>query len=67
MHTPFYIAHPWLTKKEATEIEWNYPSTEEENLRYKVFKDLWEKNFYVSNGEKFGGDFLIYPGIAIVL
>lgn len=47
-------------------MDWNYPQTEEENLRYRVFKDLWEKNYYVTNGEKFGGDFLVYPSDPIM-
>lgn len=28
--------------------------------KYKVFKDLWHKGFYITNGESFGGDFLTY-------
>jgi tRNA-splicing endonuclease subunit Sen34 len=28
--------------------------------KYKVFKDLWQKGFYITNGESFGGDFLVY-------
>lgn len=39
-----------------------YPSTEKEVLRYHVFKDLWEKGFFLTSGVKFGGDFLVYPG-----
>lgn len=30
------------------------------NNRYNVFKDLWQKGFYITNGESFGGDFLVY-------
>ncbi|XP_044744898.1 tRNA-splicing endonuclease subunit Sen34 [Coccinella septempunctata] len=30
--------------------------------RYSVFKDLWEKGYYITSGEKFGGDFLVYKG-----
>jgi len=33
-----------------------------EMLRYKVFKDLWSKGFYLTCGVKFGGDFLVYEG-----
>jgi tRNA-splicing endonuclease subunit Sen34 len=29
--------------------------------KYKVFCDLWQKGFYITNGESFGGDFLTYP------
>lgn len=31
-------------------------------LRCKVFSDLWEKGYYITSGEKFGGDYLVYPG-----
>lgn len=31
-------------------------------LKEKVFEDLWNKGNYVTGGEKFGGDFLLYPG-----
>ncbi|GAM23733.1 hypothetical protein SAMD00019534_069080 [Acytostelium subglobosum LB1] len=31
-------------------------------LRYRVFKDLWEKGYYLTNGTKFGGTFLAYIG-----
>lgn len=27
-----------------------------------VFNDLWERGYYLTSGEKFGGDFLVYPG-----
>lgn len=49
-------------RKVCKTIEWTYPHTEEEKLRYKVFKDFWEKNHFLTPGMKFGGDFLVYPG-----
>ena len=27
---------------------------------------MWEKNYYITNGQSFGGDFLIYPGDPIM-
>jgi len=33
-----------------------------ERIRYKVFKDLWSKGYYLTCGMKFGGDFLVYEG-----
>lgn len=42
--------------------DWTYPQTPIECLRYRVFKDLWEKNYYLTKASKFGGDFLVYPG-----
>ncbi|CAH1115914.1 unnamed protein product [Phaedon cochleariae] len=31
-------------------------------LKQKVFSDLWERGFYVTEGSKFGGDYLVYYG-----
>ncbi|KAI0274413.1 hypothetical protein BGY98DRAFT_73279 [Russula aff. rugulosa BPL654] len=41
---------------------WNYPSNAEERARCEVFRDLWEKGYYMGGGSKFGGDWLVYPG-----
>ncbi|KAJ3038327.1 tRNA-splicing endonuclease subunit, partial [Rhizophlyctis rosea] len=41
---------------------WTWPETEAEKLRYRVFRGLWEKGYYISSGSKFGGDYLLYPG-----
>ncbi|EDO32072.1 predicted protein, partial [Nematostella vectensis] len=41
---------------------WSYPNTENEHLRYSIFKNLWERGLYITSGCKFGGDFLAYPG-----
>lgn len=31
-------------------------------VKYRVYKDLWERDFFVTNGHSFGSDFLAYPG-----
>lgn len=49
-------------KKTCETIEWKFPSTNEEKLRYKTFKDFWECGHFLTSGNKFGGDFLVYPG-----
>ena len=60
-------AYPW-NDEAAEEMgnikveEWNYPTNSSEKLRYATYKDLWERGYYISGGEKFGGDFLVYPG-----
>ncbi|XP_066599815.1 tRNA-splicing endonuclease subunit Sen34 [Prorops nasuta] len=61
-----HTVYPWITKNKVEEMEWNYPKTCYEKLRYKTFKDLWEKGYYITSGEKFGGDFLVYPGDPIM-
>lgn len=57
-----FTASPWLTEKDSEPVQWNYPSTRSEKLRYKTFKDLWEKGHYLTPGQKFGADYLVYPG-----
>ncbi|XP_051171716.1 tRNA-splicing endonuclease subunit Sen34 [Leptopilina boulardi] len=61
-----HTEYPWATEEDAKDVDWNYPNTQEEKLRYNVFKDLWEKNFYITSGVKFGSDFLAYPGDPIM-
>lgn len=41
---------------------WNYPSTDLQTTRCRVFEDLWSKGHFMGGGLRFGGDFLIYPG-----
>ncbi|ETW85471.1 hypothetical protein HETIRDRAFT_309297 [Heterobasidion irregulare TC 32-1] len=41
---------------------WSYPSNDEERAKCEVFRDLWEKGYYMGGGSKFGGDWLVYPG-----
>ncbi|OXU21868.1 hypothetical protein TSAR_005214 [Trichomalopsis sarcophagae] len=60
-----HTAFPWHTGVIKIE-QWNYPSNAEESFRYKVFKDIWEQGFYVTSGQKFGCDFLAYPGDPIM-
>jgi tRNA-splicing endonuclease subunit Sen34 len=33
-----------------------------DSSKYKVFRDLWSKGLYITTGDSFGGDFLVYPG-----
>lgn len=56
---PFQHPSSLLRIREAM---WTFPETELEKLRYKVFLDLWEKGYYITQGSKFGGDYLVYPG-----
>jgi hypothetical protein len=42
---------------------WLYPSTLQERARCGVFRDLWEKGYYMGGGIKFGGEYLVYPGM----
>lgn len=42
--------------EEITSIEGIVP------IKYRVFCDLWERGKWITSGETFGGDFLVYPG-----
>lgn len=33
------------------------------NCKYSTFKHLYMKGYYLTSGAKFGGDFLVYPGV----
>ncbi|XP_055855690.1 tRNA-splicing endonuclease subunit Sen34 isoform X2 [Episyrphus balteatus] len=39
---------------------------EDNSLKYRVFKDFWERGKFVTCGEAFGADFIVYPGDPIV-
>ncbi|XP_063798855.1 tRNA-splicing endonuclease subunit Sen34 isoform X2 [Pseudophryne corroboree] len=41
--------------------DWPYSGQKNHEMRYKVFRDLWQKGFFLTSGSKFGGDFLVYP------
>jgi tRNA-splicing endonuclease subunit Sen34 len=45
---------------------WSYPATLHERALCGVFKSLWEQGLYMGGGIKFGGDFLVYPGLAFL-
>ncbi|PCH38478.1 tRNA-intron endonuclease catalytic domain-like protein [Wolfiporia cocos MD-104 SS10] len=41
---------------------WTYPADLHERAKCGVFRGLWEQNYFMGGGIKFGGDFLVYPG-----
>uniref|UniRef100_A0A8C0H8H3 tRNA-splicing endonuclease subunit Sen34 n=1 Tax=Chelonoidis abingdonii TaxID=106734 RepID=A0A8C0H8H3_CHEAB len=51
------------------QVDWTSPSPDwphagrpAHEVRYRVFRELWGRGYYLSGGSKFGGDFLVYPG-----
>uniref|UniRef100_A0A8D0B667 tRNA-splicing endonuclease subunit Sen34 n=1 Tax=Salvator merianae TaxID=96440 RepID=A0A8D0B667_SALMN len=42
--------------------DWPYAGQREHEIRYCIFRNLWERGYYITSGSKFGGDFLVYPG-----
>ncbi|XP_042884175.1 tRNA-splicing endonuclease subunit Sen34-like [Penaeus japonicus] len=57
-----FVENPLIKRLIPKEVRWSFPSSDTEKLRYAVFKDMWERDYYLTNGIKFGGDFLVYPG-----
>ncbi|XP_023171415.2 tRNA-splicing endonuclease subunit Sen34 [Drosophila hydei] len=41
---------------------WTDPICDRNSLKYRVFRDLWGRGKFVTCGDAFGADFLIYPG-----
>ena len=64
--TKIYTNCPF-DKRSETVIEFKYPKTERQLIRYRVFRDLWNKNYYITDGIKFGADFLVYEMNPIVI
>ncbi|XP_022322892.2 tRNA-splicing endonuclease subunit Sen34-like [Crassostrea virginica] len=56
-----FTESPYQPSKEVA-ADWHFPHSKQDHLRYLVYKDLWDQGYFLSNGSKFGGDFLVYPG-----
>ena len=52
----------YATSSTDQNIDWAFPVTTNEKLTYTVYQNLWEKGYFITTGEKFGCDFLVYPG-----
>jgi len=60
---PWYEEKTYHTLQAASDAGlWTYPSNQEERAKCAVFADLWKKGYYMGNGFRFGGDWLVYPG-----
>jgi len=54
---------PWLESEDKICSKWSYPYSDDlSKCRLFTFKDLWNNNYYLTEGSKFGGDFLVYCG-----
>jgi len=60
--TAAFQPHPPPLRPRFEPATWNHPSTARERLKYAAFKHFWNSGLFVTNGVKFGGDFLVYPG-----
>lgn len=53
---------PWVEKEDKLVSDWTFNIDGINKCRLFTFKDLWNNNYYISEGSKFGGDFLLYSG-----
>lgn len=61
LHSKTYTQIPTQHPFPVSTNEVDSISVSNEN-KFRVFKDLWSKGFYITNGDSFGSDFLTYPG-----
>ena len=59
-----FIEDPFVKEpfQETTDFEWNFDNPKRK-CRLFTFKDLWNNNYLLSEGSKFGGDFLVSLGL----
>ena len=62
-----FCEHPWFGKDDVVDystVKWQHRSkSSKDQIRSATFKFLWKAGFYLTAGDKFGADFLAYPGI----
>ena len=54
------VEDPWVDSEDKVECHWTYP--ESDLCRLATFRDLWKSGYFLTDGSKFGGDFLVYCG-----
>jgi len=59
------LAETRRRRTSPTVTEWKYPMSSADALKYTVFSHFWEAGYFLTCGGKFGGDFLIYPGVCV--
>ena len=61
-----FYEHPWSNKDDYAKFpieKWIFDRTsEKDKIRTATFGHLWKEGFYLTAGDKFGADFLAYPG-----
>lgn len=65
---PWYAppTHSFTTLAAARDARiWDYPETPIQRARCGVFRDLWEQGYFMGGGIKFGGEYLVYPGMYV--
>ena len=54
-----FISDPWLETEDKIPSRWTFSYSTRSKCRLFTFKDLWNHNFLLTEGSKFGGDFLV--------
>ena len=66
-----FYENPWLEKEGCVEIPihlWTFgEDSAKDSIRSATFRYLWNEGFYLTAGDKFGADFLAYPGMKTIL
>jgi len=52
----------WLQDTDKIEARFSFPTGERNKCRLETFRVLWKKGYFIGEGSKFGGDFLVYLG-----
>jgi len=52
----------WLQDTDKIEARFSFPKGERNKCRLETFRVLWKKGYFIGEGSKFGGDFLVYLG-----
>ena len=64
-----FYEHPWFRKSNIFEYsteKWkSRVKSPQEGLKSATFSSLWTAGFYVTDGDKFGADFLAYQGTVL--
>ncbi|KAK9745963.1 tRNA intron endonuclease, catalytic C-terminal domain [Popillia japonica] len=55
-----------LNKGSGIEVSENVILSKTTSSKIEIFSDLWDKGYYITAGNKFGGDFLLYLGDPIM-
>ena len=59
---------PWITEENKTVSSWSCPvDTALQKCRLFTYKDLWNNGYFITDGAKFGGDFLVYLGDPVMV
>jgi len=57
------LSDPWLKESDYIPFNFPLPETYKDKLKFLVFEDFHKRRqYWISPGIKFGGDFLAYPG-----